>query len=92
MPFFLPKVASLTICDLDVDELSTNNELDCNSHGCEHRTIENWSREVLRLLPDRLTSAIDKTVHEDRLRILWKEFASNQLHEILRETLKEAVS
>jgi hypothetical protein len=68
------------------------NGLEYDSCDCQPQAVEDWSREVLRLLPDRLSSAIDRTVQEDRLRILWKEFASTQLHEILRETLKEAVS
>jgi hypothetical protein len=90
--YHLSRGRKLTTYIVDVDGTGSNNNLDDNSRDSEHQTIENWSREVLRLLPDRLSAAIDRTVHEDKFRSLWKQFTTTQLHEILRETLKEAAS
>jgi hypothetical protein len=56
------------------------------------QATENYAREVVRLLPGRLGEQIMAHVQDRTVIAIWKQFASNQLHDIVRDTLAEVTS
>lgn len=76
---------------LDVDRRSTYNEQEFDATDWRQEAFDNWSREILRLLPDRLNSAVKLNIHDERMLRSWREGAGTQLHDIVRASL-EAIS
>ncbi|KAF1844952.1 uncharacterized protein K460DRAFT_405230 [Cucurbitaria berberidis CBS 394.84] len=78
-----------------VDEEQTVGQDDTHNAApaqAQQRATENYSRELLRLLPDRLTSSITDVIPDSRLTALWKSFARDHLYEILQDALTDITS
>lgn len=79
--------------DLDVLKGSSYNEQEPSALDWQQKVFDNWSRELLRLLPGQLIAAVERNIQDENLRIVWrevwKEGAGTQLHDILRAALKK---
>ncbi|RYN38093.1 hypothetical protein AA0114_g11470 [Alternaria tenuissima] len=54
-----------------------------------YQALENFSRELLRILPIRLNAAVASRSEDKRLIAMWNDFANGQLHDVLRGVLAE---
>jgi hypothetical protein len=58
----------------------------------EKREWDNCAREVLRLLPEHLTTRITTQVKDARLVKAWMSFARDNLHDVVREALADVTT
>lgn len=54
-----------------------------------YQALENFSRELLHILPIRLNAAVANRSEDTRLTAMWNDFANGQLHDVLRGVLAE---
>jgi hypothetical protein len=54
-----------------------------------YQALENFSRELLHILPIRLNAAVASRSEDTRLTAMWNDFANGQLHDVLRSVLAE---
>ncbi|KAH7089982.1 hypothetical protein FB567DRAFT_315741 [Paraphoma chrysanthemicola] len=54
--------------------------------------LENISRELLRLLPDRIASSMQNTINNDTALAYWNRFATQQLTAVVQQTLREIIT
>jgi hypothetical protein len=57
-----------------------------------YQALENFSRELLRILPIRLNAAFASRSEDTRLTAMWNDFANGQLHDVLRGVIAEMSS
>lgn len=57
------------------------------SSGSQQQMIENYNRNILRLLPSRLAAEIHRSTTDELVLRSWKQFTHERLHDILREIL-----
>lgn len=57
-----------------------------------YQALENFSRELLRILPIRLNAAVASRSEDTRLTAMWNDFANGQLHDVLRGVIAEMSS
>lgn len=54
----------------------------------DQQELENISRELLRLLPDRIASRVKESINDDRTLAYWNRFATNYLPSVVQQTLQ----